>query len=304
MITVAICTHKRPLWVESCLAALTKQETISGKWEILIVSNDDTLSNELCEIVERAQQLIPVKLILEPKLGLSHARNTALAKASGEFVAFIDDDALASPSWISAIEGHTAKTDVDFIGGPALPLYMKTPPTWFRPEWVTEYDYGDKSRPLTDQESIGGMNFIVRRTLAIELGGFNTSLGMNTNKLGYHEETDLLLRAWATMPHLKVLYIPEASVQHAIRPEKVTFMWQVKSRWAKGWSSVMMRPLSKKQAIRCTLSGLKAFFYYLPLKLLHKPSTSLQGIIIGEIGYGIHELGRGTRGLITKTHSF
>ncbi|HWC87806.1 MAG TPA: glycosyltransferase [Solirubrobacteraceae bacterium] len=54
--------------------------------------------------------------------GLSSARNTALAAATGEIVAFIDDDAMPDPHWLTYLVDTFARTDFVAVGGPNLPV--------------------------------------------------------------------------------------------------------------------------------------------------------------------------------------
>ena len=100
LLTVAICTHNRAPYLDKALASLLRQTADAASFEILVVDNastDDTRS-----VVERSRALRPdIRYVHEARLGLSHARNRAIAETGTPVIAFLDDDAIASHPWSS-----------------------------------------------------------------------------------------------------------------------------------------------------------------------------------------------------------
>src|SRR5262249_39237624 len=93
-ISVAVCTRERPADLARCLSSL--EGSTERPLEILVIDNaPDSSTTRL--VVE---QFPAVEYYCEPQRGLSAARNAALEHARGDIVAFIDDDAIAHPSWI------------------------------------------------------------------------------------------------------------------------------------------------------------------------------------------------------------
>ena len=70
--------------------------------EIVVVDNASTDDTESV-VRDLARTVRRLRHVLEPQLGVSHARNRGAAEANGELVAFIDDDAVASRGWLKAL---------------------------------------------------------------------------------------------------------------------------------------------------------------------------------------------------------
>ena len=75
--------------------------------------------------------------------GLSSARNTAIARSRGDYIVFIDDDAIAHEEWLARLLSAFDDPAVIGAGGHARPLWASPPPAWFPPEflWVVGCSY-------------------------------------------------------------------------------------------------------------------------------------------------------------------
>src|SRR4029077_17889450 len=94
--TVVICTRNRAPELDRCLAAV--KQVVYPKMEVLVVDNapSDESSRKIAE-------RWGVDYVVEPRQGLSRARNLGLQLSSNEIVAFIDDDAVPSPEWLHGL---------------------------------------------------------------------------------------------------------------------------------------------------------------------------------------------------------
>jgi succinoglycan biosynthesis protein ExoM len=111
MISIIICTYKRPVLLKKCIESVINQIT-NYKYEIIVCDND---SNETARgITENYSQ---IQYYVQPLKGLSNARNMAVSKASGEFIIFIDDDEFADTNWISKMIECQKKYNADVIFG-------------------------------------------------------------------------------------------------------------------------------------------------------------------------------------------
>src|SRR5271157_4036017 len=100
-ICVCICTYKRPQLLKRLLDELSTQETNSlFTYSIVVTDNDHLRSAELVVSDFAARSAIPVKYCLEPRQNIALARNKAIENASGEFVAFVDDDEFPAKRWL------------------------------------------------------------------------------------------------------------------------------------------------------------------------------------------------------------
>lgn len=237
LISVIICTHRRVNSLALALESLTRQAWRGGGWEVLVVENDTEPSPEVGALVQNIADRLPVRLCYENVPKLSRARNRGAHEAKGEYLAYLDDDAEAKEKWLEALMEGCSRYHPDICGGPSYALFRSPKAFWYQPDWETSYLFGDAPRTLEKGETLGGMNFVVRRELLLNLGGFSEALGMAGKKLGYGEETFLMQSAWKAFPTLKVQYLPDAAVLHEVRAEKMTIRWQIRRSLAGGRSS-------------------------------------------------------------------
>ncbi|NJL28333.1 MAG: glycosyltransferase family 2 protein, partial [Thermoanaerobaculia bacterium] len=102
--SVLICTHNRARDLALCCAALGGLDAPPESWEVVVVDNAST--DDTPEVAEAWAARLEGRLRgVEGTgaLGLSAARNRAIAEARGEILAFLDDDALPEPGWLSAL---------------------------------------------------------------------------------------------------------------------------------------------------------------------------------------------------------
>ncbi len=127
-VDVLMCTFRRPE-VAATLASLDQQSLPDGvTLQIIVADNDETPSAKE-RVAEAAATLqTPVHYIHAPARNISIARNACLDAATGDWVAFIDDDETAPENWIAnllnAVDGH------DGAFGPAIALYDDDAPAW------------------------------------------------------------------------------------------------------------------------------------------------------------------------------
>ena len=119
-VSVAICTRERPSELARCLTSL--QASLERPKEILVIDNAPS-SDETREVVMRFPG---VRYYCEPNKGLSSARNTALAHASGEIVAFADDDVRVHPQWVARIRRCFDNPRIMVATGAVLPAELET----------------------------------------------------------------------------------------------------------------------------------------------------------------------------------
>ncbi|MCE5198286.1 MAG: glycosyltransferase [Armatimonadota bacterium] len=237
-ISAIICTHCRPGSLNLLLESLTKQTWQGKSWELLVIENDTQPSEEVRQVIESFKEQLPVRVLFDNIANLSRARNIGAREARGEYIAYLDDDCVAEPGWLNALICGCKEYNPDFCAGPIYPIYRAKKPYWYKDEWGTYSYCGEEIVPTKIAPS--GGNFIVRRNLAIELGGFEERLGMSGRKVAYGEETNLMMRARKSNPDIFIIYLPGAACRHEVFPSKMRINWCVKSAWATGRDCVMM----------------------------------------------------------------
>jgi succinoglycan biosynthesis protein ExoM len=130
-ISVCICTYKRPQFLKHLLGELANQETGGQfKYSIVVADNDRLRSAEALVSDFAATSSIPVTYCVEPQQNISLARNRAINNATGDFIAFIDDDEFPMKRWLLTLFEACNKYHADGALGPVKCHFDETPPTW------------------------------------------------------------------------------------------------------------------------------------------------------------------------------
>lgn len=144
-IGVCVCTYKRPELLRRTLEKLAIQET--GRrftYSITVVDNDDAGSAEAVVSGMAAKSPVPVTYCIERVRGICAARNTAIERSTGNFVAFIDDDEFPESCWLSRLFETIEKHDVAGVLGPVESYFDEKPP-----DWVIECGFFNRPRHPT-----------------------------------------------------------------------------------------------------------------------------------------------------------
>ena len=232
LVSVVVCTYNRARLLNRVLKTLCQQSLEPSDYEVIVVDNnsiDDTLMT-----VERfCSQYANIQYYFEPHQGLSHARNRGWREAKGEYVAYIDDDCLASKHWLVVARDIIEQISPIAFGGPSYAFHTVSKPKWFKDSYGSHVQ-GDKARWLRQNEYLDGHNVFFQAKIFRSLGGFDPSLGMSGEDIGYGEETDLIERIRTGNPYPSIYYDPRLYVYHLVRATKMRMNWIVRQRFAMG----------------------------------------------------------------------
>jgi O-antigen biosynthesis protein len=211
--TVVICTRDRPKLLDRCIAALHRVEYPG--FEALVVDNAPT-SDETREVARRWG----VRRVVEPVPGLSRARNRGARACGTEIVAFIDDDAIVEPGFLTALAQEFSDPLVMAATGIAIPLKVET-----KAERLCALADGSAShqRRVVDRQTpdwfemassggLGsGMNMAFRRRVFDLWEGFDERLGRGTVAHGFEEHYAFLSLIGLGY---RVVHTPQAIMRH------------------------------------------------------------------------------------------
>lgn len=161
--SVIVCTYNGAATIGECLEGIERLDY--PDYEIIVV--DDGSTDGVGEIAEK----FDCRVIRTENRGLSNARNTGLAAADGELVAYLDDDAYPDPHWLRYLARTFMTTDHVGVGGPNI----SPPGDGALAECVANAPGNPIHVLLTDQqaEHIPGCNMAFRRASLVEVGGFD-----------------------------------------------------------------------------------------------------------------------------------
>lgn len=250
-ISAVICTYNRYDLLEKAIASLETQTLPTDDFEILVIDNSPDHERSL-EEKTRYDRIGNLRYVIEKKPGLSNARNVATQLAESEFVAFLDDDAIADRQWLEkileAIENFG--DEVDVVGGRIDPIWEAPRPSWLGDELlgnVSVVNWGGECRIADEKEWFAGANITFRVSALEEHGGFAVDLGRKGGgaTLLSNEESEVIAKIRAA--GRKLVYQPEARVDHLVEARRLQRSWFRRRASWQAVSDFLMDPEAQVQ---------------------------------------------------------
>jgi hypothetical protein len=224
-VSVVICTRDRPDQLDTCLRLVDRINY--PNFEVLVVDNAPT-NDAVPALLKARRSRVAIRYTLEPRMGLSWARNAGIAAARGDIIAFTDDDVKPDIDWLAGFAcGFARGSDIGCVTGIVLPARLDT-----EAEQLFEQTGGhSKGRgfsaeifsahgpqsPLYPLPPFGaGANMAFRREVLSRIGGFDVALGAGTPAFAGEETLALTL---TMLSGYRVAYEPAALVWHNHRPD-------------------------------------------------------------------------------------
>jgi glycosyltransferase involved in cell wall biosynthesis len=277
--TVAVCTRDRPKDLQRCLEALMRLPDDEQKF--LVIDN--------CPSTDETQRLVEnykrVRYIREDHPGLNIARNRALREATGEVVAFTDDDAAPDPNWLRALLRNFADPRVLCVTGLTMPLELETDAQeWF--QRLGGFSRGfkriifdrTKCNPFQGWAAGAGVNMALRRSFIKQIGFFNEALDVGTPTRG-GGDTEIFIRILSA--GYRIVYDPQALNWHRHR-----YKWEELQRQLCGYEvasfAIWTRYLfsGKLEPIRFAWQWLWRECRVLIRALLHSPNSTPSDLVL------------------------
>jgi len=239
MISVVICAHTERRWDDTLAAIQSVRDQSHPAGEIILVvdHHPELFAAFLAELPD-------VRVVENQEArGLSGGKNTGVALATGEVVAFLDDDAVAEPDWLKFFVDSYTDPQVIGVGGLTLPRWERARPMWFPPEfdWVVGCNYLGMPNSGEPVRNLLGGNASFRRDAFEKAGGFRNGIGRSASKrpLGC-EETEFCIRLTQIDPEAILVIDHRSIIWHWVPEDRCRFRYFLSRCYAEGLSKSMV----------------------------------------------------------------
>lgn len=222
-IDVCVCTYRRR-YLEQTLRSLAALELPHGL-EMRVIVADNDIWPTARKLVEASALPFGVRYIHCPASNISLARNACLDMATGDFLAFMDDDSTVSPQWLTELVETASTTGADAVLGPVHSVYASSAPSWMR-----RGDFHSTKPVWTDGEirtGYSGNVLLDRASPHIRGRHFNLALGRSGG-----EDTEFFSHLHQSGG--RIAYAPDAAAYEPVTQNRQQFSWLAKRRFRSG----------------------------------------------------------------------
>ena len=240
-IAVIICAYTEERWNDlvDAVESVQRQSLLPDDIVIVIDHNPSLL----VRVQDRFKGLIIVENANTQ--GLSNARNTGIAATKADLLAFLDDDAVAHEDWLKKLYEAVMRPNVVGVGGYVVPHWMDTELRWLPQEfyWVVGCTHRGVPMEIAEIRNPVGASMLIRRKVFDTVGLFNSDMGrVGTLPVGC-EETELCIRARQHMAGAKILYVPDAVVEHKVPAKRANWQYFMSRCYSEGLSKAAVSSL-------------------------------------------------------------
>ena len=215
--SVCIATYRRPDRLEALLTDLCAQERLPD--EVVVVDND--VAGSARTIVEGRPAggwPFPIVYEVQPERNIALTRNRTVHRASGDWLAFIDDDERAPTGWLRQLLEAADKYQADGILAPVEPQVPVSAPAWIRRGRFYDWPHLPSGTVVPPSYLRFGNALLRGATLRAEPGPFDISYGLSTG-----EDGDLLMRLQDK--GAKIIWCDEAIVLEPVEAKRLSLRW-------------------------------------------------------------------------------
>jgi glycosyltransferase involved in cell wall biosynthesis len=239
-VVISVYSIERANDVVECIESVRKQ-TLPPKEIVVVLDPNYALVSYYKKLLGST-----VKLVVSDTFGLSAARNTGIKSCNSEFVAFIDDDAVADKNWLKTLVNNFKTPSVIGVGGHITPIWPIKNPYWFPEElyWIIGCSYKGLPIQKSPIRNPIGCNMGFRRSIFETVGYFSVATGRVGNKLMGHDDTEFGIRATNKRPETTIVYDPQAIVYHKVAMNRVSVRYILKRSYSEGFSKAFITTFS------------------------------------------------------------
>ena len=239
--SVIVCAYTEKRWDDLLSAVDSLRAQTHPASEIILAIDHNPV------LFERAQAQFPDLTVVEnsEKRGLSGARNSGIAVAHGDVIAFMDEDAVADPNWLELLAAGFSDPQVLGVGGAIIPWWIAKQPAWLPEEfnWVVGCTYRGMPEEASPVRNLIGCNMAFRSDVFSQTGGFRSEIGRVGTFPAGCEETELCIRTRQILPEGHFLYEPRAQVHHRVPASRTNLRYFTDRCYAEGLSKALVSRL-------------------------------------------------------------
>lgn len=241
------CAYSMERWNDLLEAIASARALRPAPDEIIIVIDHNP------SLKARAAAEFPDLIVIDNQYpqGVSGARNAGIAAARGSVIAFLDDDAIADPSWLATMGAICERPGVLGVMGRIEPLWRGGRPAWFPDEflWVVGCTYTGLPASVDAVRNLFGC-MCFRRDVFSRVGVFNAGVGRTDRHLPLGcEDTELCIRALKTHSTGNFMFEPRAVVWHKIPAKRLTLRYFWLRCYAEGLSKAQVCALQSSSDV-------------------------------------------------------
>jgi glycosyltransferase involved in cell wall biosynthesis len=248
-ISVCICTFKRPVMLAKALEGVLSQVTNDKfTFEVVVVDNDCNRSAESIVSSYQSSNYLKVIYNCEPEQNIALARNRAIQSATGNLIAFIDDDEVPERYWLVNHYKMLKEINADGILGPVIPHFDETPP-----KWIVKGDLCDRLRMKSGtiiqnaRYTRTGNVLLSKRTLAGDEAPFDPSFGRTGG-----EDADFFRRKMGK--GFVFVWCDEAIVYETVPPDRQKRSYFLIRAFNRGMTSACHEPFFSMSTIKSIIA--------------------------------------------------
>lgn len=226
-------------YLRDAIASVHAQSVTALEVIVVIDHNQKLMSKAASEIPE-------VKVVANRgSRGASGARNTGATLSNAEVIAFLDDDEVASPTWLENLLRHFQNPAVVGAGGRLMPRWNTHPPGWFPEEfhWAVGCSYRGMPENVAAVRNVWSGNMAIRRQVFESIGGFRDEFGKVGDR-NRPEDTDLCMRAAEFSGRGKWIYDPDAGAYHQVPAERGTLRFFLRRCFNEGQGKAVLASMN------------------------------------------------------------
>jgi glycosyltransferase involved in cell wall biosynthesis len=240
-VSVVVCTYAPEMYGDFLDAVESVRAQTYDDVELVVVVDGD---DEVCERVRvDVTGDDEVAVCNAENVGLSASRNRGAAAASGDVVAFMDDDAVADEQWVERLV-DAYEDGARAAGGRMAPLWVDGRPSFLPEEfyWLVGVTHRGFADGPGEVRNTFGSNISFDAETFRELGGFDPDLGLSASGKVQGEETELATRMHREYGD-RVQYRPDAVVAHKVFDYRTDPRWLLERAFWQGYSKRAMETI-------------------------------------------------------------